>query len=420
MVKHPLIASCLMEVWSVSSRKTYQVGAAMMCVAVAVFGLSACGSGGAGASGGETITLTASWPDAEGSPGSKAAAAFADFLAEESDGRIKVEPYFAGSLHPATEGLKAVGSGVSDVSIAAAAWTPSDLPITNWLAPLIGAEANTGNVLPVPTKYLVDNVTLDTAFQSDPVVDELASKQVMSLAGLPFGPQMFECAEPVTSLADVEGLRVRSVGAVYEPEYKALGIVGVTLGPYDQVEALQRGTIDCGAFGIAPAAESGLLEVGNHLIPVPLSASSGMLIFSQATFDSLSEKDQALVLEAGRIYGQAHSKFTVMDSADKLAAAMDESGLRVVMAPEIDDALLAQQDKNLEAMLASPPSGITDEQAAELADAFNAAQAEARDAAEEAGLPVTTPATAEEFVDSWKVGSVQEAIDSYFSAASAD
>ena len=60
-----------------------------------------------------------------------------------------------------------------------------------------------------------------------------------------FGPQVILCNQPIKSLADLKGLRVRVGGSVLSPLIKSKGAIPVIL-PFDQVvDALNLKIVDC-------------------------------------------------------------------------------------------------------------------------------------------------------------------------------
>ncbi len=104
--------------------------------------------------------------------------------------------------------------------------------------------------------------------------DRLAAKfGVRALAIWPFGPQVFLCNQPIASLADLEGLKVRSFTASMSTLLEDLGATPVTLSFPEVYPALQRGVASCGVTSPTSSNTGKWPEVTSHLYPLSVSGS---------------------------------------------------------------------------------------------------------------------------------------------------
>jgi len=93
------------------------------------------------------------------------------------------------------------------------------------------------------------------------------------LAIWPFGPQVFFCNQPIRSLDDLRGAKVRSFTASMSALLERLGATPVTLAFPEVYPALQRGLATCGITSPTSANTGKWPEVTTHLMPLSVSGS---------------------------------------------------------------------------------------------------------------------------------------------------
>ncbi len=91
------------------------------------------------------------------------------------------------------------------------------------------------------------------------------------LAIWPFGAQVFFCTQPIRTLDDLRGLRVRSFTASMSSLLERLGATPVTLSFPEVYPALQRGVASCGITSPTSANTGKWPEVTTHLLPLSVS-----------------------------------------------------------------------------------------------------------------------------------------------------
>lgn len=121
---------------------------------------------------------------------------------------------------------------------------------------------------------------------------------VRSLAIWPFGPQIFFCNEPISTLDDINGLKVRSFTASMSTLLERLGATPVTLAFPEVYPALQRGVASCGITSATSANTGKWPEVTTHILPVAVSGAVQAHLVNAAWFDGLpGETQTALAVE---------------------------------------------------------------------------------------------------------------------------
>jgi TRAP-type C4-dicarboxylate transport system substrate-binding protein len=94
-----------------------------------------------------------------------------------------------------------------------------------------------------------------------------------ALAIWPFGPQVFYCNQEINSVADLEGLKVRSFTPSMSALLESLGATAVTLTFGEVYPALQRKVASCGVTSPTSGNTGKWPEVTTHQIPLSVSGS---------------------------------------------------------------------------------------------------------------------------------------------------
>ena len=175
-----------------------------------------------------------------------------------------------------------------------------------------------------------------------PIGQELLDKvsnnpntRLIGLAWMDAGARnVYDTKKPIKSIDDLKGLKVRVMGnPMFVDMMNALGGNGVAMG-YDQVfSALQTGVVD-GAENNPPSfvfdnhyQVAKYYTLTEHLI-VP-----EILVFSRATWDSLSKEDQALIKKLAR-EAQLEERQLWKKVEDEAMAKMKAAGIEVDTVPD--------------------------------------------------------------------------------------
>ncbi|WP_226946191.1 TRAP transporter substrate-binding protein DctP [Roseobacter sp. TSBP12] len=116
---------------------------------------------------------------------------------------------------------------------------------------------------------------------------------VKAVAIWPFGPQVFLCNQPVETLDDLQGLKVRSFTASMSTLLEDLGATPVTLSFPEVYPALQRGVASCGVTSPTSSNTGKWPEVTSHLYPLSVSGSVQAHLVNLEWLNSLSEEQNA-------------------------------------------------------------------------------------------------------------------------------
>src|SRR5712675_3702990 len=214
-------------------------------------------------------------------------------LEKATNGRLSVQMFAAMQLGGEKEAIEQAQVGaiqLARVSVGALGPVIDDLNVVN----LPFLFRNTAHMQKV----------IDGAIGQE-LLDKVTGNPNAGLVGLCWmdagARSVYDTRKPIKSIADLKGLKVRVMGnPMFVDMMNALGGNGVAMG-YDQVfSALQTGVVD-GAENNPPSfvfdnhyQVAKYYTLTEHLI-VP-----EILVFSRATWDGLSQDDQALIKKLAR------------------------------------------------------------------------------------------------------------------------
>jgi TRAP-type C4-dicarboxylate transport system substrate-binding protein len=206
-------------------------------------------------------------------------------LPEASGGTINVEltthnqmSLGLGDIYPL------LGQGVYDVAMTVADYAVSDAPELEGLdVPLLALTADDARAMVDAARPMVVDIFHDR-FNS----------HVLAIA--PYPPQIVFCNAEITSLSDLEGLKVRASGRMTALLLEALGAEGVNVSFAEVPGALQKGVVDCAVTGAGSGYSAGWWEVSTHLLPIPLGGWDPVVTaINLDKWNSMSADDQVLI-----------------------------------------------------------------------------------------------------------------------------
>jgi TRAP-type C4-dicarboxylate transport system substrate-binding protein len=107
------------------------------------------------------------------------------------------------------------------------------------------------------------------------------------LAVWTYPAQVTFCNKPISSLADIKGVKVRVASAMHDDFVQGLGGTGVTM-PFDVlVDALKKHVADCAITGAMPGYRLGLYYATTHISPTTVSWGPYVLFANHASWQRL-------------------------------------------------------------------------------------------------------------------------------------
>ena len=163
----------------------------------------------------------------------QAAVAWAEEIGKRTNGRVQIQVFPAGTLTKAKQCYDGVVNGISDIGMSVFAYTRGRFPVME--------------ALDLPLGYPSGLVATRTAnaFYEKFQPKELSQVKLLYLHA--HGPGLLHTKGPVQSMADLEGMKIRSTGLSAKIVEK-LGGVPVAMPQPSTYDALQKGVVE-GTFG---------------------------------------------------------------------------------------------------------------------------------------------------------------------------
>jgi len=324
---------------------------------------SACGEssgGGAAASVAEMeeVNLTFQSQASPEHPHGVAQKAFAEEVAERTNGKVKIEIYFSGSLLAGDADLGGLESGVADLGALFITYHPQTLPVANWFTQMQSLRSHSA-----PHGFIQGTAALQKVAETSEALQQEADEHNVVFLGISSGAINYGllCKEPINSLDDAKGVKVRVGGTVWADEVKAMGMTPISLPFSESYEALQRGVTDCEWGDPTTIAAFGLWDVAKFYHPVAGSPSgSTYLTANKDTWDSLPPDAQEIIQNANVNFNVRVTEAGLEGYKDFVDRG-EEKGVTIVDPRPLNELLQAYQQRLIEEELVNrAPAGVTD------------------------------------------------------------
>lgn len=209
-------------------------------------------------------------------------------IAEEmSDGSLRIEVYHQGSLYADEQAaLEAVTKGVIQMSIGSTGYISSIEP--------------SFEVFDLPMLF-EDQDVLSRALDSpvsQKMLDDLQSKGLKGVGYVISEPLSLFSVEPISSLEDLSGKKIRVHTLLLEETVSALGANPVTIPGDEMYISLQQGMIDGALTTTSFAAPNKFSEVASYMLDAEISAIVYPVVMNYEFWDNLSDEHKEIIVEA--------------------------------------------------------------------------------------------------------------------------
>ena len=205
-----------------------------------------------------------------------------DEVAKRSNGRIKIDYYWAGALHKTGQHYAAVKDGLSELSFIQYGYYMAELPISRvmewtWRPYLDSAEVG----------FKVANKLYDESPVWQKEYEDVGLK-ILYMSNFGYNTCLF--AKPITSLDQLKGLKLRSFG-VESDALNALGAVPLSVAAPETYTSLERKIIDgVTCFGTKASYTMKISEIAPHVTIMKNSVlGPGAVIMTKKLWDELPD-----------------------------------------------------------------------------------------------------------------------------------
>ena len=267
-------------------------------------------SAGLAAMPGEAQARTFKWitfkPQGAGDAQARSTQWYVDEFKKRMNGKDEIQVFWGGSVAKTEEIPDVLGAGVGDFGDIITPYFPDRFPLNNAV----------GFFIPQPNSPTEIAHLMEQWHAKYPQFDqELARANLKAVAYRPLEIYGLLCTKPVKSLADFEGLRIRSYGFAYPALIQALGATPVSINTAEGYDALSRNIIDCTPIGPALARGWKYDEVAKYYIEFPFGASFGHLIaMNLDSYNGLDPEARAVVDQLTKDYTAEYTKMLDEDT----------------------------------------------------------------------------------------------------------
>lgn len=318
-----------------NKRMFWLIGSVCLLLTLAVLPFTACPQPT------ETITLKFNDWSPPGIGIGKLHQQAADMIEEQTNGRVKVECYFAQSLLKYPDTYTGVSEGVADITLYVVGATPGvhalneifSLPFVGDMPGMMAGAEIYRELLAQCPEFDEENASMNTKW--------------ISIRAMPPN-QLHLVNKPVTAPADVQGMKIITGTGPIADTLNAAGASAMQLGPPDWYTSLERGLAEAQLTHYAAVYEFKILELFNYhthfggggagMIPI------GFMV-NLDTWNKLSASEQAVIVD---VYDWVNEESLTLDIG-LIETAIDEA---IAMGHTINE--LSPQEIALWAAAAEP------------------------------------------------------------------
>lgn len=253
-----------------------------------------------------------------------------DEVEKRTEGKVKIEPYWAESLVKVREILPATQSGTVDVGEIIMVYYPTQVSLWTYSD---AVAFHTGD----PAKMV------DIMWKLYDSIPEMA-KQVEQYNQVPVFLQATEtyhlisAKKAVRSLDDIKGMKVGVFGGWIPKWVAAAGAVPVSVLAGEVFDALQRGTIDGRISAYETAIRYGWVDVIKYTSLTDSGAVPGIMgTVNKKVWDSLHPAAQKIMLQVGREMGPKTAEFYKEEGEDYIKT-FRAKGIELIPFPDTERA----------------------------------------------------------------------------------
>ena len=244
---------------------------------------------------------------------------FAKEVEKRTNGRIKIQPFYSGSLGGERESIEAVQLGTQELTLTSTGPVPNFVP-----------EAR---ILDIP--FLFRDKAHARAVLDGPIGQEMLAKfepkGFKALAWAENGVRhMTNSKRAVNAPEDLKGLKMRTMeNPVHIAAYKGFGIVTTPMAFPEVFTALQQGTVDGQENPLSVIMAAKFEQVQKHLSLTGHVYSPAIFLMNKAAFDKLSAADRQAFIEAAK-EGTRVNRARVDEDDAKGVAELRAKGMQVI------------------------------------------------------------------------------------------
>jgi TRAP-type C4-dicarboxylate transport system substrate-binding protein len=279
---------------------------------------------------------------------SKAAALWIEKIEKDTQGRVKIKPFWAGALFRPRQSAMELGKGVADIGDFSGAYASKGFDFEKSMRMAFWG---------VNDRHLARKVYYEVMAKYPELEKEFidANIKVMAYASIPPYQAILAKSE-INKVADFKGLTLKASGDIAKVA-KALGGEGIVMPMSESYTALQKGTID-GVFAPYETLKSfRFAEVAKYGLELNItSAPAGHWGFCMDSWNKLPKDIQKVFLDNVEWFGQKVEELVFANEETGVALGKEHGMKFLQLSPdelkkvhEIVDSTVMEKMKSLDA-----------------------------------------------------------------------
>lgn len=226
----------------------------------------------------------------------KAIKPWCEELERRSNGRIKIEPYFADALGKRADAMDSVRTGIADMAEAPFSSNPGAFPFHSQIFSAANPSMALGNVYAMLSDFY--------AQRPEVLKKEIKGVKLLFIHAYPVGDCVLTKTAPVRTLDDLKGKKLAFEGGGLRFEtMKALGATVVGMKMSDLYQALQGGIVDGIVMDFDPLISRRYGEEVKYATLLNITGTAFYMVMNQDRYDSLPDDLKAVVDDMAANYG---------------------------------------------------------------------------------------------------------------------
>lgn len=221
---------------------------------------------------------------------SKGIKTFFDELKTATDGRVKGQIFVGGQMLGGQATLSGIRDGVVDAGFIIPTLNASEIPHVAMLPELLPFASNFW----AATGATNETIMLNCA-ECKQDMDRYKS---VWLGGIGASPWHMMCRQPINSVDDLKGKKVRVTGGFAMRMISAFDATAIALPASEIPAAMQQGVIDCAVGTLSWLNTLGLINMVKGVIDEPFGSyhAIGQFIFNKASLAKLKPEDRKILM----------------------------------------------------------------------------------------------------------------------------
>ena len=244
----------------------------------------------------------------------KTAKAWCQEVEERTDGRVKIQFYPGQTLTKANQTYDSIKDSICDMGTSCLAYTPGRFPVMSAVDLPFG----------YPSAIAATKVANRLYDQMKP--EEFSETKVMYFNA--HGPGYIHTREdPVQSLEDLKGLKIRSTGMSADV-IQALGGSPVTMAMPDSYQSLQKGVVDGSIHPVETNKGWNIGEVVDYMTETDATGytTTFFVVMNKHRWNALEAKDQKIIEQINEEWAMRHAEAWETSDKEGMAFFKDQGG----------------------------------------------------------------------------------------------